>query len=152
MKVKITKLPYEKVLKLKKAKHKNPKKPCKLLKFLIRLISAGELKKVNFSYTFPERKVLDKGPYLILMNHSSFLDLKMVANIFSNTDYNIVSTTDALIGKEFLMRTLGCIPTQKFVRDPNLIKDIKYAFDIPILLEPGKYEIQIMVSNVRYAK
>lgn len=29
-----------------------------------------------------------------------------------------------------------------------MIKDIKYAFDIPILLEPGKYEIQIMVSNL----
>ena len=127
MKVKITKMPYEKVISLKKAKHKKPTKPCKLLKWVIRLISAGELKKVNFSYNFPDRKALGKGPYLILMNHSSFLDLKMVASIFPNTDYNIVSTTDALIGKEFLMRTLGCIPTQKFVHDISLIKDMKYA-------------------------
>lgn len=127
MKVKITKMPYEKVEKIKRAKHKNPYKPSKLLKWVIRLISAGELKKVNFSYNFPGKDALDKGPYLILMNHSSFLDLKMVANIFPKTNYNIVSTTDALIGKEFLMRTLGCIPTQKFVRDVNLIKDIKYA-------------------------
>lgn len=129
MKIKIIKMPYDKVIKLKKAKHKNPKKPSKLLKLIIRLISKKELKNVNFTYTFLGRNKLGKGPFLILMNHSSFLDLKMVANIFPKNDYNIVSTTDALIGKEFLMRTLGCIPTQKFVRDVNLIKDIKYAMD-----------------------
>lgn len=127
MKIKVKKLPYEKVLKLKKAKHKNPKKPSKLLKLIIRLISKKELKNVNFTYEFPDRNTIGKGPFLILMNHSSFLDLKMVANIFPKNDYNIVSTTDALIGKELLMRLIGCIPTQKFVKDVNLIKDIVYA-------------------------
>ncbi len=127
MKITVKKMPYEKVWSLPKAKHKKPKKPSKLLKLIIRLISAKDLKKVNFTYDFPQRKNIGKGPFLILMNHSSFIDLQIVSKIFPHHNYNIVCTSDALVGKELLMRYIGCIPTQKYVRDVTLIKDMSYA-------------------------
>ena len=65
-----------------------------------------------------------KGPYLILMNHSSFLDLKMASKILYPMPYGIVSTTDAFVGKAWLMRQIGCIPTQKFVTDVTLVMDL----------------------------
>lgn len=127
MNIKVKKLPYEKVLELKPAPHKNPSRPSKILKLLVRILSITELKNVNFKYEFIGDKKICKSPCLILMNHSSFLDLKIASKIFKNVDYNVVSTTDALVGKELLMRKIGCIPTQKFVHDITLVKDIKYA-------------------------
>lgn len=68
-----------------------------------------------------------KGPYFILMNHSSFIDLEIASKIFYPKPYCIVSTTDGMVGKEWLMRSIGCIPTNKFVTDVTLIKDILYT-------------------------
>lgn len=129
MKIKVKKLPYEKAITLKPAQHKNPSRPSKVLKLLIQILSKSELKNVNFNYEFKDRDKIGNSPCLILMNHSSFLDLKIASKIFKKTNYNIVSTTDALVGKELLMRKIGCIPTQKFVHDITLIKDIKYAIE-----------------------
>ena len=67
-----------------------------------------------------------KEPVLILMNHSSFLDLKIVSRIFYPRKYGIVCTSDGFVGKEWLMRLIGCIPTQKFVNDVTLIRDMEY--------------------------
>ncbi len=127
MKIKIKQMPYEKVISLPRPKHKKPKKPSKLLKLLIRIISAKSLKNVNFSYEFLDKTKAGNGPFLILMNHSSFIDLQIVSKIFPRLNYNIVSTSDGLVGKELLMRHIGCIPTQKYVHDAVLIKDMAYA-------------------------
>ncbi len=69
---------------------------------------------------------MPKEPCLVLMNHSSFLDLKIAFRILYPRRFGVVATTDAMMGKESLMRWLGCIPTQKFVHDIQLIRDIKY--------------------------
>ena len=60
------------------------------------------------------------------MNHSSFIDLKIASRIFFPKPYGIVCTSDGFVGKGLLMRLLGCIPTQKFVSDVALIRDIEY--------------------------
>ena len=67
-----------------------------------------------------------EGPYLILMNHSSFIDLKIASRIFFPMPFCIVSTSDGFVGKSWLMRLIGCIPTQKFVSDLSLIRHMKY--------------------------
>ena len=41
--------------------------------------------------------------------------------------FNIVTTLDGFIGKDWLMRQIGCFPTRKFVTDIGLIKDINYC-------------------------
>ena len=66
-------------------------------------------------------------PCLILMNHSSFTDLKVAQAIFYPRPLNIVSTTDGFVGLATLMRLIGCIPTRKFVSDLQLMGDIRYA-------------------------
>lgn len=51
------------------------------------------------------------------MNHSSFIDLKIASTVLYPSPLNIVCTSDGFVGKERLMRSLGCIPTRKFVTD-----------------------------------
>ena len=128
MKINTRTMSYEEVLKLPRLQHKNPRKPSRLLATVVKLLSLPTIKKTNFSYTTERMELVGDKPCLILMNHSSFIDLKMASKIFKKIPYNIVSTTDALVGKEWLMRNIGCIPTQKFVHDLTLMSDIKYAF------------------------
>ncbi len=123
MKIKIKKIDFNTLQNLKKPKHKRPLKPMWLLGALIRIISIPELLAVKFKYT-KERMEQAKGPCLILMNHSSFIDMKIAFRIFFPKRFSIVCTTDAYIGKSLLMRLLGCIPTNKFVTDVSLISDI----------------------------
>ena len=129
MKIKTKQLDFDKVKSLQKPKHKNPMKPNFLISSVIRLGSIPDLMATNFSYT-QERMDLVKGkPCLILMNHSSFIDLKIASKIFYPKPYGIVCTSDGFVGKRQLMRMVGCIPTQKFVSDFTLIEDLKYMLN-----------------------
>jgi len=112
---------------LPRPEHKKPRKPWFILHLLIRILAIWDMLVTRFTYRFPDRDKLPKGPYLILMNHSSFIDLKIVSRIFFPMPYNIVCTTDGLVGKSLLMRLIGCIPTQKYVTDLTLIRDMKHA-------------------------
>lgn len=127
MKIKMKSKSYEEVVALPLPSHKKPKRPWFLLRTLVRILSIPDLMKARFSYRWVDKKKTPKGPYLILMNHSSFLDLKIASKIFYPMAYNIVATSDSLMGKEWLMRRIGCIPTEKFVSDMTLIRDMKYA-------------------------
>ncbi len=46
--------------------------------------------------------------------------------------FNIICTSDAFVGfwglMGWLMRTIGCVPTQKFVTDLGLVQDMNYCF------------------------
>ena len=124
MKIKTRSLPYEKVMALPRPEHKPPKKPWWLLSSVVRIASIPNLLSARFRYTgsLPQ----ESGPYLILMNHSSFIDPKIVYKILYPRPFGIVCTSDGLIGKHWLMRLLGCIPTRKFVSDYTLISDIRH--------------------------
>ena len=127
MKIKQIEKPYKEVAKIKAPKHKKPKKPSILFRTIIRLASIPDLIFTRFKFTKERMELAGKGPYFILMNHSSFIDLEIASKIFYPKPYCIVSTTDGMVGKEWLMRNIGCIPTQKFVTDVTLIKDILYT-------------------------
>ena len=68
-----------------------------------------------------------REPCLILMNHSSFIDLKIAASILYPRPFNIVCTSDGFVGKNGLMRAVGCIPTKKFITDMTLVRDMLHA-------------------------
>lgn len=126
MKIKVRHKAYEDILSLPKAKQRKPKRPNLFFRTLVRLASQIDLWQTSFRFT--KDKNCDKdGPYLILMNHSSFIDLKLVSKVLYPKPYCIVATTDSMVGKGWLMRQIGCIPTQKFVMDMSLIRDMKYA-------------------------
>ena len=129
MKIATRRLPYEKVMAKKRPRHRKPLRPLFLLQLLIRFLAIFDLAPTHFSYTAEGMEKLSKNePCLILMNHSSFIDLKIVSRIFFPQRYGIVCTSDGFVGfgMALLMRLLGCIPTQKFVTDVSLIKDMEY--------------------------
>ncbi len=127
MKIKIKRVSYEHVQNLKPLKRKRLKRPSRLFKILIRLLSIFELRSTKFTYTESGMEKVKKEPCLILMNHSSFIDLKIASKIFFRRPYYIVSTMDGFVGKHWLMRQIGCIPTRKFVSDVALMRDIQRA-------------------------
>ena len=127
MKINTKQLSYEQVLALPRPAHKKPRKPSRFLATVVRLVSGVTMKNINFSYTQERMELVGDKPCLILMNHSSFTDMKLAYGIFYPKPFGIVTTTDGFIGiLGPLMRLLGCIPTQKFVSDVTLIKDMEY--------------------------
>lgn len=127
MKIKTKKADFKYVAKIKNPPHKRPQKPWWILGAIIRLISLPDLWATGFKFTSTRMKRAGKGPYFILMNHSSFIDLEIAYKIFFPKPFNIVCTSDGFVGKNFLMRKLGCIPTNKFVTDVSLITDILHT-------------------------
>ncbi len=127
MKIKIKKVSPEYALSIVKPAHKRPKKPSILFRGLVRLLSIPDLLATRFSYTTSRMDLAGDGPKLILMNHSSFIDLKIASKLLWPKPFCIVSTWDGMVGKEWLMRRIGCIPTQKFVTDVSLIMDMMHA-------------------------
>lgn len=130
MKIKDTIKSYEEVCKIEKERHAKPVKQSTALRGLIKALSRGEMKAVDFSYETVDMDRLGKDePCLILMNHSSFTDLQIIGTVFADRQYHIVCTDDGFVGKAGLMRRVGCIPTSKFIIDTNLVRDMKYAFE-----------------------
>ncbi len=128
MKIKIVNKSYDEVLKLPKPKHIKPKRQNRLFRWLLKFVSAGDIRRSGFTCDARGMEKLGKNePALYLMNHSSFIDLEIVATLLYPKPYNIVATTDGFIGKDWLMRAIGCIPTKKFVNDLTLVRDMGYA-------------------------
>lgn len=127
MKINTRNMPYEEVLKLPRLQARKPRKPSRLLATVVRLASLPTLWKTNFSYTTERMELVGDKPCLILMNHSSFTDMKLAYAIFYPKRFGIVTSVDAMtgiLGK--LMRLLGCTPTHKYIADFSLIKNINY--------------------------
>ena len=117
---------YEQVMAMKRAKRRKPMRPIFLLQLVIRVLAIFDLLPTGFTYeTHGMEKIGKKEPCLILMNHSSFIDLKIVSRIFFPKRYGIVCTSDGFVGKGLLIRLIGSIPTNKFVSDIGLIGDMK---------------------------
>lgn len=114
----------------KHKKHQNPIRPNMFFRTLMRLVSVPDLLSTHFKLERKGMERLEKGqPTLVLMNHSSFIDLEIVARVMYPRPFNIVATTDGFIGKNWLMRHIGCIPTKKFVQDATLVKDVLYTIN-----------------------
>ena len=129
MKIRTRSLPYAKVMALPRPKHHNPLRPHMFFRTLIRALSIPTLLNTKFSWKGERMELVGDQPCLILMNHSSFTDLKVAYAIFYPRPFCIVATTDSCVGKNWLMRLIGSIPTQKFVTDMTLIRDMCYALE-----------------------
>ena len=128
MKIKITQSSYPKVLALPKEAPFKPKRVNMFFRTLLKLVSLPDLIATKFEYTTTDMdKLGKKQPCLFLMNHSSFIDLEIVSSLLYPRSFNIVATTDSFVGKPWLMRQIGCIPTKKFVSDLSLIRTMKYT-------------------------
>lgn len=85
-----------------------------------------------------------KPPYLLLCNHNSFLDFKvMTAAIFPHRA-NYVVAIDGFIRRKWLMRLVGCICTRKFTNDIMLVKNMFKTIqqgDIVVLYPEARYSL-----------
>ena len=127
MKIRVKKIDFSELENIKEPKRRKPLKPNILLKVLIKVLSFILLKGVNFKYEKINMEKTKGESALVLMNHSSFIDLQIASQILWPKSFNIVCTTDGFVGMSLLMRLIGCIPTKKFISDISLISDIKYA-------------------------
>ena len=133
MKTTIKKLDFDKVMALPRPERKLPRRPGMFWRCLIRFLCIFGMMGTKFSYETERMELLGKDePCLILMNHTCFQDMEVAYRIMFPRPMNIVASNDGFIGffglMEWLMRTIGCIPTQKFVSDVRLVKDMDYCF------------------------
>lgn len=128
MKIRVVEKTYDEVMAMPRGPHVRPAKQIRFLRFLVRWLSFLELRKANFQYRKIGMEDIDQTqPCLYLMNHSSFIDLKIAFTILRKNPFNIVCTSDGFVGKNWLMRRLGCISTKKFITDITLVSDMVYA-------------------------
>ncbi len=115
MKIKTVERSYDEVCRIKTPEHVRPMKPSRALGALVRLLSKPDLRAVDFSCEEKNMERAGEGPWLILMNHSSFLDLEIASRIIP-MPYNIVCTSDGLVGKEGIMRGSGAFRRRNLSR------------------------------------
>ena len=132
MKTTIKYMDYEKVVALPRPKYQKPRRANLFWRTLIRVLTVFGLMGTGFRYDASDLKRVDKKqPCLILMNHTCFLDMEVAYRILFPRKLNIVCSNDGFIGlfglMEWLMRTIGCIPTQKYVTDLRLVQDMQYC-------------------------
>lgn len=128
MKIRTVRKPYAEVAALPRPKHRKPMKMPIFFRVLLKVLCLPAMLLTRFECRKIGMEKLGKNePCLFLMNHSGFIDMKIASSVLFPRAFNIVCTTDAFVGKGWLLRLIGCIPTQKFVHDLTLIKDMVYA-------------------------
>ena len=128
MKIKTAKMKYEDVLAIPVPVHKKPVRQAFVFRLLRRLLSIMDLRATHFTCKRIGMERLGKDePCLVLMNHSSFIDLEIASTVLFPRQFHIVCTSDGFVGKEWLMRLIGCIPTKKFINDVTLVRDMIYT-------------------------
>ena len=133
LKISVKHADYESVINRPRPAHKNPKRPHMFWRVLIRLLTIVGLMGTGFHYEEDERmKQVKDQPCLILMNHSCFLDMQIAHRVMFPRPFNIITTSDAFVGlwglMNWVLRQIGCFPTQKFVTDLRSIQDMQYCF------------------------
>ena len=93
-----------------------------------------------------------KPPYILLCNHNSFLDFKVVtAAVFPRRSNNIVAMDGftmrlfgRFISREWLMRMVGCICKRKFTNDILMVQHLKRVTDsgnILVIYPEARYSL-----------
>ena len=128
MKTKVFNKSYDEVMAIPREKHCKPIKPNMFFRTLMKLVSIPDTLATGFKFKKRGMEKLGKNEAaFFLMNHSCFMDLEIAATVLYPKPFNIVTTSDAFIGRNWLLRQLGCISTNKFVTDMNLIRDIMHS-------------------------
>ena len=71
-----------------------------------------------------------KPPYLLFCTHAAFLDFKVATKAIFPHGATYVVAIDGFIGREGIMRKVGCIATRKFISDPQLVKNLLYSVNV----------------------
>ena len=85
-----------------------------------------------------------KPPYLLLCNHNAFLDFKVATKAIYPHRANYVVAIDGFIGREKLLRDVGCICKRKFTQDLTLIRQLKQVVtngDAAVIYPEARYSL-----------
>ncbi|MBQ8039117.1 MAG: hypothetical protein IJ274_04500, partial [Lachnospiraceae bacterium] len=87
-----------------------------------------------------------KGPYLLLVTHSSMVDFNIMLKATHPHPVNNVMTLEGFhTYTEPLMRSLGVLGTRKFITDTHLIRNMKYCIEelktIFVLFPEARYSL-----------
>ena len=113
------------------------------LNWLIRLLSVpalishkNKIEKIGMEEIRP--------PYLLLCNHNAFMDFKVATKAIFPARANYVVAIDGFIGRESLMRFIGCICKRKFTNDVTLVRqlmDVVKKGDIAAIYPEARYSL-----------
>ncbi len=85
-----------------------------------------------------------KPPYILLCNHNAFLDFKVATMATFPHRANYIVAIDGFIGREGLLRRVGCICKRKFTNDTMLIRQIRRVVqngDICMIYPEARYSL-----------
>ena len=109
---------------------KKPIRPTCIMSLAKHIISWPDLKRRNFKLEKIGMEGIEDRPYLLLVTHSSTVDFSIMLKATHPHPVNNVMTLEGFNTYSVpLMRSLGVLGTRKFIKDVNLIKNIKYCID-----------------------
>lgn len=123
---------------------KKPRKTRWFLKPLKKLLCNPGWRQHTPIITYENGSENIKGPFLLLCNHNAFLDFKIASNLLGKNDANYVVAIDGFIGREWLLRSVGCICKRKFTNDITLIKQLKRVIDmgnVAVIYPEARYSL-----------
>ncbi|MCR5137730.1 MAG: hypothetical protein K6C12_11710 [Oscillospiraceae bacterium] len=85
-----------------------------------------------------------KPPYLLLCNHNAFMDFKVATRAIFPYRANYVVAIDGFIGREQLLRDIGCICKRKFTNDVTLVRQLRQVIrngNIAVIYPEARYSL-----------
>ena len=85
-----------------------------------------------------------KGPFVLLCNHNAFMDFKVATKAIYPMRANYVVAIDGFIGREKLLRDVGCICKRKFTNDTMLVKQLIKTIkngDVAVIYPEARYSL-----------
>ena len=124
---------------------KKPISPTFLMFLAKHILSWPDLKKRQFELKKINMEGV-KGPYLLLVTHSSMVDFNIMLKATHPHKVNNVMTLEGFNTYTYpLMHSLGVLGTRKFISDLHLIKNIKYCLhelkNIFVLFPEARYSL-----------
>ncbi|MBR6351788.1 MAG: hypothetical protein IKR93_05660 [Firmicutes bacterium] len=123
------------------------KKPPMRTKWYLRpltyLISFPEAKRHKMQLTKTRCEGL-KPPYVLLCNHNAFFDFKAATMAIWPARANYVVAIDGFIGREWLLRAVGCICKRKFTSDVQLVYNLRKTIkngDVAVIYPEARYSL-----------
>ena len=83
-------------------------------------------------------------PYLLLCNHNAFMDFKVATKAIYPHRANYVVAIDGFIGREQLLRDVGCICKRKFTNDTTLVRQLRQVVkngDVNVIYPEARYSL-----------
>ena len=113
------------------------------------------LRPVTWALCFPEvwlrrARIIKTGtkglkpPYILLCNHNAFLDFKVATAAMFPRRSNFVVAIDGFVGREGLLRNVGCICKRKFTNDAIMIRHLQQVIkngDVLVIYPEARYSL-----------